>query len=126
MKSEQDIANVIKRHLDRSAENLPEQTLAKLAQARQRALAQHRAHGAQGKLQPELAWAGGHRFGTLFSAPRLWAATAVIALALMLLLNSTGKREEPASDANLFVAELPINAYLDSGFEAWLERSSQH
>lgn len=123
MKSEQDIAKAIKRHLDRSAENLPEQTLAKLAQARQRALAQS---GGERKLQPELAWAGGHRFGALFSAPRLWAATAVIALALMLLLNSTGKREEPASDANLFVAELPINAYLDNGFEAWLERSSQH
>lgn len=123
MKSEQDIAKAIKRHLDRSAENLPEQTLAKLAQARQRALTQH---GGARKLQPEFALAGGHRFGTLFSAPRLWAATAVIALALMLLLNSTGKREEPAPDANLFVAELPINAYLDSGFEAWLERSSQH
>ena len=28
-------------------------------------------------------------------------------------------------DASLLSSELPINAYLDSGFEAWLKRSSQ-
>jgi hypothetical protein len=28
-------------------------------------------------------------------------------------------------DANLLSGELPISAYLDSGFEAWLKRSSQ-
>jgi hypothetical protein len=28
-------------------------------------------------------------------------------------------------DASLLTGELPIDAYLDSGFEAWLKRSSQ-
>ena len=28
-------------------------------------------------------------------------------------------------DASLLSGELPIDAYLDSGFEAWLKRSSQ-
>lgn len=124
MKSEQDIAHSIKQHLDRGASELPPETIAKLAAARQRALEAY-----QAQPQADYAWAGtGHsapRHG-LFAGPRFWGATAVIALALLLLVNSNRQRDEPpASDANLFVAELPIDAYLDNGFEAWLERSSQ-
>ena len=123
MKSEQDIARSIKRHLDQAASDLPPETIAKLAAARQRALDAY-----QAQPQADYAWAGmGHSAPrrALFAGPRFWGATAVIALALLLLVNSNGQRDEPASDANLFVAELPIDAYLDNGFEAWLERSSQ-
>lgn len=124
MKSEQDIARAIKQHLDRAASDLPPETVAKLVAARQRALDAYRAQP-----QADYAWAGAGdsapRQG-LFAGPRFWGATAIIALALLLLVNSNGQREEPpVSDANLFVAELPIDAYLDNGFEAWLEHSSQ-
>ena len=124
MKSEQDIARSIKQHLDRAANDLPQETLAKLAAARQRALDAYRPEP-----QADYAWAGAsHRAPrpSMFSGARFWGATAVIALALLLLVNSNGRRDEaPANDANLFVAELPIDAYLDNGFEAWLEHSSQ-
>lgn len=124
MKSEQDIAQSIKQHLDRGAAELPPEILAKLADARQRALDVHHAEP-----QADYAWAGtrgGAPRPSMFAGPRFWGATAVIALALLLLVNSNGRRgDPPASETSLFIAELPMDAYLDNGFEAWLEHSSQ-
>ena len=66
MKSEQDIARSIKQHLDRAANDLPPETLAKLAAARQRALDAY-----QPQPQADYAWAGTGHGGTRPTCPPL-------------------------------------------------------
>lgn len=126
--NEQELAKKIVQHLEQGLGHIRQGTLYKLQSARMAALDRYRK-------TPEpvfgLAWAGDAAFR--LSHSRHFNARNVLALGL-LLLSLVGvtywQRAVPSSDiaeidANLLTGELPINAYLDSGFEAWLKRSSQ-
>lgn len=126
--NEQELARRIVQHLDQGLGHIRQGTLYKLQSARMAALDRYRK-------APEpvfgLAWAGDAAFR--LSHSRHFNARNVLALGL-LLLSLVGvmywQRAVPTSDiadidASLLTGELPINAYLDSGFEAWLKRSSQ-
>ena len=126
--NEQELARKIVQHLDQGLGHIRQGTLYKLQSARMAALDRYRK-------APEpafgLAWAGDAAFR--LSHSRHFNARNVLALGL-LLLSLIGvmywQRAVPTSDiaeidASLLTGELPINAYLDSGFEAWLKRSSQ-
>ena len=78
-----------------------------------------------------LAWAGasGGRFGNLFSQrPLLYVAPLVAAL---LALGITGywqylqQNDGDDIDAFLLAGDLPIHAYIDKDFDAWLKGSSR-
>ena len=50
----------------------------------------------------------------------------VVALAGVAYWQSNGvTNEAPDIDTGLLTDELPINAYLDKGFDSWLKRSSR-
>jgi len=126
--NEQELAKKIVQHLDQGLDHIRQGTLYKLQSARMAALERYRE-----ARQPVLglAWAGDVAFR--LSHSRHFNARNMLALGLLLLsligvtywqlaIQSSDIAE---IDASLLTSELPINAYLDSGFEAWLKRSSQ-
>ena len=126
--NEQELAKKIVQHLDQGLGQIKQGTLYKLQSARVVALERYREAP-----QPVLglAWAGDVAFR--LSHSRHFNARNMLALGLLLLsligvtywqlvIQSSDIAE---IDASLLTSELPINAYLDSGFEAWLKRSSQ-
>jgi len=105
----------------------------RLRAARERAL-EHRKIA----LQPALAWAGGSArvssdgaigdFGGArgFSLRLLLAAALLVAGLAMIYKGQQDQRAADVEelDAMLLSDELPIDAYLDRGFEAWLKKVS--
>ncbi len=108
---------------------------ARLVVARERALERHRAPA------PEMAFAGGGRTATRLAGPaqrliRLLLPIAfLVAVALGLQQWQENQRathfaaqqaaEIEETDTRLLTGDLPIKAYLDEDFQAWLKRSSE-
>ncbi len=112
------------RHLLNQGAPLGASVSAKLRAARELALAHQKPEAAQG-----LAWAAGivGRLGG-FSGVSLRLILPLIALAIGLAATYTWEQNQRAAeveelDTLLLTGELPIDAYLDRGFEAWLKRS---
>ncbi len=126
--NEQELARKIVQRLDHGLGNIKQGTLYKLQSARLAALDRYREAP-----QPVLglAWAGDVAFR--LSHSRYFNARNMLALGLLLLSLITvtywqlviQSNDFAEIDTSLLTSELPINAYLDSGFEAWLKRSSQ-
>jgi len=122
---EQELAGKIVQHLNYGADEIDAATRGRLLAARKEALSHYKA-----KPEPvwSLAWAGhtlsvgGHRFETR----HLIAVGALIAaLIAMVYWQNLGPSNEIAEiDLGLLTDDLPINAYLDRGFDSWLKRSS--
>ena len=114
-------------HLDRGADQIDAATRERLLAARERALLSYRAT----EPVPGFAWAGhatsqvtGHRINSLRNAVALGAI--LLALTGLAVWISAGPTNELADvDAGLLTDELPINAYLDKGFDSWLKRGSR-
>ena len=128
--SDQELAKKIVQHLDQGLGHIKQGRLYQLQSARMAALDRYREAP-----QPVLglAWAGDITFR--LSHSRYFNARNMLALGLV-LLSLTGVTywqlviqpnviDFAEIDASLLTGDLPINAYLDSGFDAWLKRSSQ-
>ena len=127
---ESDIANKITTYLDASAADLKAGTLYRLQQARQEALARlgepERAVG----MQMARAFAGGNASGGGRGGRvslRLW-----LGIALFVAVAGFGwqqwqavkqVREFEDLDVQILSSDLPIDAYLDRGFQNWLKAS---
>ena len=128
MNNEQELAIKIVQHLNHGLGTIKQGTLYRLQSARAAALDRYR-----DAPQPVfgLAWAGDVAFRVSHS--RYANARNLLALGL-LVLSLIGvtywqvviqANDIADIDAGLLTDDLPINAYLDSNFEAWLKRSSQ-
>ena len=126
--NEQELARQIVQHLDRGLGQIKQGTLYQLQSARQAALDGYR-EAAQPAYVP--AWAGDIAFRV--SHTRFFSLRNLLAAGL-LVLGMVGVtywqvvvqgNDTAEIDASLLSGELPIDAYLDSGFDAWLKRSSQ-
>ncbi len=124
---EHETAQKIARALDRSARDMGGDTVARLAAARGQALAGYRV--APGW---KLAWAGpwASRNSERPTAGLRYALP--IALLIMGLIgivywhSGNGQNNELADlDVRLLTDDLPIDAYLDKGFDSWLKRQSR-
>ena len=125
---EHELAKKITQHLDYGVDRLESGVRERLFAARQAALSQHRERPVT---VAGLAWAGQaaarlteHRYANT----RHWVAIALLvaALAGITYWQSNGVTNELADiDSGLLTDELPINAYLDKGFDSWLKRSSR-
>ena len=111
------------RHLLNQGEPLPPSVSARLRAARELALARQRPESARG-----LVWAGGilGRLGGL-SGLSLRLIVPLLALAIGLAAVYSWHQQQRAAeveelDALVLTGELPIDAYLDRGFEAWLKK----
>lgn len=124
--NEQELAKKIVQHLDHGLGHIKQGTLYQLQSARKAALNRYRETP-----QPVfgLAWAGNIAFYA--GRSRYFSARNMLALGLLLLSLigvtywqvTTQANDIADIDANLLIGDLPINAYLDSDFEAWLKRS---
>jgi hypothetical protein len=115
--------------LDQGTRDIAPQTAAKLLTARKEALAHFQEKPAHA-WAPQ--WASSGILGRITEpfSHNLRAGFVVLALLVSLLgvvawqtMNSQGS-EIAEIDENLLTDELPINAYLDKGFESWLKRHS--
>jgi len=124
--NEQQIAYRIKQFLNRGLD-LDAGKLSRLAAARDHALAHQRAE----TRSPVLAWAG-NVVGTWrepsFLLPRVLLPTALLIFGLV-AINQWRETQLAAEieeiDAAVLTGELPLDAYLDKGFDTWLRRSSR-
>ncbi len=119
-----ELAHKIGQTLDRGTENLDRGVRDRLQTARQRALSRQKVAIAG------LSLAGlGH-----FASEVLLPQARILAMLSTLVLGVIGTyywnnfqqaTENAEVDSELLADDLPINAYLDRGFRAWLEHSSQ-
>jgi uncharacterized protein DUF3619 len=127
MNQEDELAGRIAKLLDEGSEQLGVEQRERLIQARRLALSRHRAKEAPA-LAP--AWAGPLSHFTEQSVMGVRYLIPVAALVLGLLgvvyMNTTSISNNIADiDAGLLTDELPLDAYLDQGFDSWLKRSSR-
>jgi hypothetical protein len=128
MTNERQLAEKIVSVLEAGAQSVDAATVARLAVARQKAVAAMAQPGRVATMQPMLAgWGrvvefshqGGYRF---------WLPVILLLAALAAALSSTTTTQgnKPIdADALLLASELPPEAYADKEFVAWLENSSQ-
>jgi len=132
--NESQLARTIKRVLDTGLGLAPE-AAARLKAARERALERRRAPA------PEFALAGAGRAGALPGGPSHFFTRIVLPAAFLVaaaiglqqwqeaqyaaraLAQRVAEIEE--IDSGLLTGDLPIKAYLDEDFQAWLKRSSE-
>lgn len=131
--NDDDFARKIKGYLDRNTSELKQGTTYRLQQARARALERV----GRTEAVSQLTLAGAHGIGGVGSGMGtpdhgrrfwtnrvLWAGIVVI-LAGGLALNHWRQlqqvREIEETDAAILSSELPIDAYLDKGFQNWLK-----
>ena len=125
---ETELARRVVRHLDSGVDHLDAGTRNRLLAARNHALSRYRE---QPVAAPGLAWVGqafGHFVVQHGFGARHWFALSALMLALagVIYWKSTAPVSELAEiDTGLLTDELPINAYLDKGFDSWLKRPSR-
>ena len=128
---ELDLAYKLRHALDQSAINLPAKTVERLASARNLALSRKKQETAVQVIAPQAAIAG-HSAGSSFPKRFAWISRAglVIPLAalvfgLMGIYQFEQRQqiiESAAIDAEVLTDDLPLSAYLDNGFGAFLEK----
>ena len=130
MSTEREFGREIARTLD-SGLALPAEISARLEAARARAVA------AQQTVEPSLALevVDGITWG--LAGPSRWLTHVLLPAALLIAgvigvqtwresqQNAAAAAEAAELDARLLKGDLPIDAYLDNGFQAWLKRSSE-
>jgi hypothetical protein len=122
--NEHEIAKKITTYLDRGTADLKAGTAFKLLRARQLAVSRL---GEQTLPALALAEAGG-TFGErrFLADARLWIGVLLIVggvLGYQYWQTAQQQRDIEETDAAILASELPIEAYLDQGFEAWLKHS---
>ena len=124
--NEQQTAHRIRQLLNRGLD-LDPGTLARLKEAREKALSRQRVEAPAFVL----GWADnvfGRLGGTRSIVPRILLPTAVLILGLIGInqwRDSQVAAEIEEIDAAVLTGDLPLDAYLDKGFDAWLKGSSR-
>ena len=128
-KEEIDFAYKVRRAMTESTENLPTNTLERLASARQLALSRQKQATASAVFAMGGVLAGSH--GTHSSQKswmkKMWIALPMLALVIGLYMIYEHAQEQQINDlaeidAAVLVDELPPDAYLDNGFNAYLNK----
>lgn len=122
--NEQQFGYKVRHFLNLGTESIDRTTAEKLLAARQRALAQQRVASSS------LSLAGIGQITSDILFPRARTALAILALALGVAGVSYWSSAQQAAeieelDSALLSDDLPITAYLDRGFDAWLKRPQQ-
>jgi hypothetical protein len=121
--NERQLAYMVRQMLTQGADAIDAPTLARLHEARTRALA----HSAATVRGLRLAGAGHFINDTLLRHGRMTAAvlTLLAGAALTSYWNNYVQADDNEEiDSALLADDLPIGAYLDPGFHAWLERNA--
>lgn len=124
----------VRHALNEKLDDLPASTTDRLAAARKAAMARKKAHAPVRVTQAELATAGGGAAG-FFGHPFSWLGRMSVAVPLLVLVagmigiyqyeEQQRIAELAELDAAVLADELPLSAYLDHGFNAYLENREQ-
>ena len=129
MTQERDSAKKIIEILERGVSGLDQQTRVRLAAARGQAVAAMEGRALAARAELAHASSGRH---VAFFGRHAWM-TPLIALVIVLLVVAVAQKNwlisssgDPVeADALLLASDLPPEAYVDKGFDAWLENSSE-
>ena len=130
MQQDHELAKKIVGLLDRGAQGVDSAVAAKLLEARKQALAHYQQAPVQ-TWMPEWLLSTAGRSAGLFGGGMRSGAAILLVLLTSLVLTVTWQywgqqgSEIAEIDAGLLTDELPINAYLDKGFDSWLKRPSR-
>ncbi len=129
MNQQDELGARISKLLDEGAEGLAPESRERLAAARRQALARHQEVSAKAPAWVP-AWAeSASRFteqsvlGVRYVIP--FAALVLGLMGVVYMHTGTVSSDIADIDAGLLTDDLPINAYLDQGFDSWLKRSSR-
>lgn len=121
--NEREFAGKVAIHLSTAARELDDELARRLRAARERALDVQR----QPSWLSRLSFAGGLQFS--FPQPARSAAAMVAVLVMVVAADYRATWTRVAKlqevDTALLIDDLPIDAYLDTGFKEWLARESQ-
>ena len=122
--NEQHFAYKIRQHLNRGLRELPQGTADRLTAARELALA----HQRRVVRQSMLASVGGH-MQSYFENQRIRQLLGTLALLLCVASSAYWIADQRVAelgeiDSALLTDELPISAFTDLGFDAWLKHTS--
>ena len=122
----------VRHALNARLDDLPAATTDRLAAARMAALARKKAHAPVRVTQLQLATAG---VGGFFADPMAWLGRVGVVLPMLLLVagmvgvyqyeQQQRIAELAELDAAVLSDELPLSAYLDHGFNVYLEKREQ-
>ncbi len=125
----------VRHALNEQLDDLPASTTQRLAAARQAALARKKAHVEVRVTRSATATASAGAGGGMFSQPINWLSRFGVVLPLLMVIGGmvgVYQYEQQQSiaelaelDAALLSDELPLSAYLDNGFNAYLETREQ-
>lgn len=124
MTREQDTAKKIVDALNYGAADLDRQTAEQLAAARHKAI-----EAAQPAYAHHTSLAGfGHSIQEYFHGHHGWRSIALVAsVAVLVFVGLQNNYSEPVeADTMLLASDLPPEAYVDKGFDAWLANTSQN
>jgi hypothetical protein len=126
MIQEQDTAKKIIDALKYGTAHLDASTVGKLAAARKHAISSMKAHTRGTHAETVVAGAGRFIVDHIHGH-RTWGAALLLLAAILafLALQHNSMNAPVEGDALLLASELPPEAYVDKGFDAWLEHSSQ-
>ena len=127
MKNEYEGTLKIRQALEQGSVNLDSSIAARLEQARNRALEQQETAVVETSLVSVFATIGDRLGNTLLPNTRMLVAMAALTLGIVgtYYWNAFDQADENEEiDSALLADELPVDAYTDQGFEAWLEHSS--
>ena len=135
MNKELEFAYRVKRALDANLEYLPESTTQSLAEARRVAVARKKRSSAPLRAAAPQLVLSGNTGGTLSPAPWSWVGRLGVAIPLLvgvLLFAGLYQHEHQQRisdlaeiDAGVLSDELPLSAYLDHGFDAFLAQQGE-
>ena len=117
------LAKKIAGALDYGAANLKQGTAYRLQAARQEALS--RLAEAEASVAPELALAGGTGVSYRFWLPVVIVVAAIASYQSYQYWSGQSVRDLEDTDAAILSSDLPIDAYLDHGFNNWLKHSDE-
>ena len=116
---EHELARKLVEYLDDGLDHIEPRVRDRLAAARREALSHYRAQPATVIGPVLVGWLAEHRL-------LLAAAALVVAMAGVLYWQSARPANGLAElETYLLTDDLPVNAYLDKGFDSWLKRSSR-
>lgn len=125
----------VRHALNERLEDLPASTTDRLAAARQAALARKKAHVEVRVTRTATATATAGGGGGMFADPLAWLGRFSVVLPLLLVVggmvgvyqyeHQQSIEELAELDAAVLSDELPLSAYLDHGFNAYLETREQ-
>ena len=125
---QEELARKLVQHLDHGVDRLAPEVRQGLQKARNLALSKYHQ-----RPEPVLGLAGAGQAAAWMTTHRFYDTRSLITVAALVLAlvgvaywqGSNPVAEIADIDTSLLTDELPVNAYLDKGFDSWLKRSSR-